>query len=106
MTVHFENLARVFRCYAPGESFEDGSEPIAIGVVSRRDSGQVEIMATMGQLTRADLRELIAKLGEDGITTIRIKRQRGRHVPYGRLVEPGPLFDIYELSPADMEAHL
>jgi len=104
VSVHFEVLSRVFRCYAEGESYEAGDEPIATGVVNRRDCGEVEIMATLGTLHRHDLRDLIAGLGDAGVTVIRIKRRKGHRVPLGRLVESTELFDIYELSPADVGA--
>ncbi|TVO57547.1 hypothetical protein [Denitromonas halophila] len=104
MSVHFETLTRVFRCYAPGESFAAGAEPIAVGVVNRRDSGEVEVMATMGQLNRADLRDIVAGLGAEGVTRILIKRRRGHRVPLGRLVSSGDRFDIYEVLPAELEA--
>lgn len=104
MSVHFENLSRLFRCYAPGDSYEAGSEPIAIGTVCRRDSGEVEIMATMGELCRQDLRDLIAHLRDDGVHTICIKRRSGHRVPFGHLVKSDGRFDTYELTIADLEA--
>lgn len=104
MSVHFERLSTLFRCYAPGDSFEAGSEPICTGVVNRSDTGKVEIMAGVGNLTMADMRDIVTRQAEDGVHTIRIKRRKGHRVPCGRLVESTALFDIYELSPADVEA--
>lgn len=104
MSVHFERLAQVFRCYAPGHSFGAADEPTAMGVAARTATGEVEIMATMGKLTRADLRDIVAQLAADGVARIIIKRRKGHTVPMGRLFHTDGKFDYFEFLPAELEA--
>lgn len=104
MSVHFETLTRVFRCYAPGASYAEADEPVAVGVANRCAAGEVEIMATMGALSRADLRDIVRGLAGEGITRIVVKRRRGHGVPLGRIFHSDGRFDYYEVSPAELEA--
>lgn len=96
--IHIEHLTSVVRVYAPGCSYAGGDEPKAVATLSRTDAGEVEVMAAMGRLGRADMRELARSLAEDGVHTLVVKRRTGHGVPLGRLRKTHGPFSYYEVS--------
>lgn len=98
MSVHIEDLASAIYFYAPGESYAAGSEPSAIASMSRREHGEVEILATKGDLTLTNLRELVRQLTARGVHRLHIKRRKGHRVPMGRCVKSDKAFDYYQVD--------
>lgn len=95
--IHIEHIASVIRVYRPGQSYAAGHEPKAVATVARTDHGAVEVMAAMGRLTRADMREIARNLATAGVRVLVIKRPKGRGVPGGRLVRSDGPFSYYEV---------
>jgi hypothetical protein len=98
--IHIEPMASAFYVYADGDSYEFGDEPQAIGSLCRTGSKRMEVMATKGELTRKDLRDLARELKEKGVRVIEVKRVRPHRVPLGKLVRSEGPFDIYEIDTA------
>lgn len=95
MSVHIEEIAAAAYFYRGGEGYENGDEPVALATLVRKDHGEIEVMATMGELSRHNLRELVAQLQARGYRCMHIKRARGRRVPLGRMVRSDQAFDYY-----------
>lgn len=102
MSLHVERLATLVRCYREGECFEAGDEPVATAVIARTEAGQVEIMAGHGQISRRNMRRLLAVAAADGPRGVVVKRRRGHGVPFGRLVGSSGGLDIYLIEPTEL----
>lgn len=98
MTVHIEDLAGAIYFYAPGDSYAAGSEPVATGSLARVAHGEAEVLATLGELSRQNLRELVRQLKDRGYHRLHIKRRRGRRVPLGKRVRSDQAFDYYQVD--------
>lgn len=98
MSVHIETLSSAVYFYAPGDSYDKASPVQAIGVLLRKDHGEVEVMATHGELSVANLRELVVKLRGCGYTLMHVKRAKGHKVPLGQLVRRDERFDYYAVD--------
>ncbi|WP_418648876.1 hypothetical protein ACNQFN_11450 [Thauera butanivorans] len=96
--IHIEHLTSVVRVYRPGDSYEFGDEPVAVATLCRTDAHTVEIMAAMGKLTRAAMREIARALAAGGVRTLVIKRAGARRMPYGKLVKTHGPFSYYEVA--------
>jgi hypothetical protein len=96
--IHIEHLVSALRVYAPDRSYEAGDKPKAVATLSRTDVGEVEVMATMGRLGRADMRDIAHRLAAEGVHTLVIKRPVGHGVPLGRLRKTHGRFSYYEVS--------
>lgn len=95
MSVHIEDLASAVYFYAPGDSYEAGSEPAAVGSLARKEHGEVEVLSTKGELSLPNLRELVRQLTDRGVHRLHIKRRKGHRVPMGKLVKSEKAFDYY-----------
>lgn len=102
MSVHYEQVFGVIRIYAPGKSYEKGSKPKAIGTVCRVSHGVAEVLASMGSLSRADMREIAGQLKEQGWRTLQVKRAAGHRVPKGTFIRTDGVFDFYEVNLEDV----
>lgn len=102
MTIHIEHLTSVVRIYAPGDSYDAGDEPIAVGTLCRTDVRKVEIMAAMGKLTRRAMRDIAQSLAADGVDTLVIKRAARHRMPYGKLIKAHGPFSYYEVAVGDV----
>lgn len=98
--IHIEHLTSVVRIYAPGHSYAAGDEPKAVATLSRTDVGEVEIMAAMGRLGRADMRGIAQALAANGVRMLVVKRRAGHGVPMGKLRKTHGPFSYYEISTA------
>lgn len=96
--IHIEHLTSVVRVYAPGASYEAGSEPCAVATLCRVDTRTVEVMAAMGRLTRTAMREIARSLAAAGVKVLVIKRAGKHRMPYGRLTKVHGPFHYYEIE--------
>lgn len=101
--IHIEHLTSVVRVYAQGMSFEAGDEPKAVATLARTDTAEVEIMAAMGRLGRADMRAIARELAAEGVRTLVIKRRTGHGVPMGLLRKVHGPFSYYEVPLGDLQ---
>lgn len=100
--IHVEHLTSVVRVYDVGCSFEAGDEPRAVATLARADAGVIEVMAAMGKLTRADLRDIAMAAAAQGAHTLAVKRRRGHSVPLGRLVRTEGPFAFWTVEVSEL----
>lgn len=98
MTCHIEDLSSAIYWFHPGQSYAAGDEPKTIGCIARKDHGEVEIMATKGELTKQDILACFDKLRERGVHRLHVKRRKGHRMPFGKKVRSDQSFDYYQVD--------
>lgn len=103
MSVHLQPVSFTARVYAPGGSYEAGSDYVASCQVLLL-GGVAIVYAAAGALTRAHLRELAAQIRTAGARWVLAQRAGAHRLPGGVRVEAGPWAGWWQLDLAQVGA--